>query len=364
MSCGSSIPCAASRAQSGSVLVTVLIVLVPLLLVIGATISLFTTRNSKLLNDVQQQKALLAASAGVELAAQSAQAGTLISGASVANDLGKGLACTYVATYLGNDTQDNDADGLTDEADERAFEVISSGTNGRVHRRVSAILVENGLMPPFGAAILTLGLPTIRTSGSARISGLDTMISGLPAPVPSNVQGIATEPPNTGAQLKANYVGGGSSVVNGLSPTPSIGAIAAPYNLPGLAAVVRNRATQVLTPGVTYKNLGNALTNDWRLSYCPGNLSIQGTTGAGILLVTGNLTITGGLRFDGLVIVMGTLTLSGGPVINGAMIQGKNGGSIRATGGAIVRYSTEALNRIRALIPPDYVIETWREIAR
>jgi len=344
--------------------VTVLVVLVPLLLVIGATITLFTTRNSKLLNDIQQQKALLAASAGVELAAQSAQAGTLISGAAVANDLGKGLGCTYVATYLGNDTQDNDSDGLTDEADERAFEVVSSGTNGRVHRRVSAILVENGLMPPFSAAILTLGLPTIRTSGSSRISGLDTMISGVPAPVPGNVQGIATEPPNTGAQLKANYTGGGSSVVNGLTPTPSIGAIAAPYNLPGLAAVVRNRATQVLTPGVTVKNLGSALLNDWRLSYCPGNLTIQGTTGAGVLLVTGNLKITGGLRFDGLIIVMGTLELGGGPIVNGAIIQGRNGGSIKATGGAIVRYSTEALNRIRALIPPDYVIETWREIAR
>ena len=364
MNCGSSFPGASSRAQRGSVLVTVLVVLVPLLLVIGSTITLFTSRNGKLLNDIQQEKALLAASAGVELACQSAQAGTMISGKSVATDLGKGLACTYVATYLGNDTVDNDSDGLTDEADERAFEVISNGTNGRVHRRVSAILLENGLLPPFAAAILTLGLPKITTSGSSRISGLDTMISGLPAPLPANVQGIATEPPNTGAQLAAKYTGGGTSVVNGLTPTPSIGAIASPYNLPGLAAVVRNRATQVLTPGVTYKNLGSALTNDWRLSYCPGDLSIQGTTGAGVLLVTGNLTITGGLRFDGLIIVMGELTLAGGPVINGAMIQGRNGGRIKATGGAIVRYSTEALNKIKALLPPDYTIDSWREIAR
>jgi hypothetical protein len=182
--------------------------------------------------------------------------------------------------------------------------------------------------------------------------------------VPTNVQGIATEPPHTGAELLANYTGGGTSVVNGLTPTPSIGAIAAPFNLPGLSAVVRQRATNVLIPGVTYKNLGNALTNDWRLSYCPGDLSIQGTTGAGVLLVTGNLKISGGLHFDGLVIVMGSLEISGGPIINGAMIQGPNGGSIKATGGGVVRFSSEALSRIGGLLPPDYVIDTWREIAR
>ena len=364
MSSGLSFPRATSRAENGSVLVTVLVVLIPLLLVIGSTITLFTSRNSKLLNEVQQEKALLAASAGVELACQSAQAGSLVSGKSVATNLGKGLAVTYVATYLGNDTVDNDNDGLVDEADERAFEVVSNGTNGRVHRRVSSILTENGLLPPFSAAILTLGLPTIKTSGSARISGLDTMISGLPAPVPANVQGIATEPPNTGAQLKANYTGGGTSVVNGLTATPSIGAIAAPYNLPGLSAVVRNRAPNVLIPGATVKDMGNALTNDWRLTYCPGDLTVQGTRGAGVLLVTGNLKITGGWRFDGLIIVMGTLELAGGPIVNGAIIQGKNGGSIKATGGAIVRYSAEALNKIKALIPPDYNVESWREIAR
>jgi hypothetical protein len=102
-------------------------------------------------------------------------------------------------------------------------------------------------------------------------------------------------------------------VVNGLTPTPSIGAIAAPYNLPGLSAVVRNRAPNVLTPGVTVKDMGNALTNDWRLTYCPGDLTVQGVRGAGVLLVTGNLKITGGWRFDGLIIVMARWSSAAAP---------------------------------------------------
>ncbi|HEX6811577.1 MAG TPA: hypothetical protein VF384_08145 [Planctomycetota bacterium] len=356
---------ATSPTQNGSVLVTVLVVMIPLLLVVSATITMFTSRNGKLLQSVQLQKALLAASSGIELAAQSAVDGTLVSGAVVPNDLGKGLRCSYVATFLGTDAKDNDVDGLTDEADERAFEVVSEGSHGRIRRCVSAIVVEQGLLTPFSAAILTLGTPDIRTVGNSRVTGVDTLISGLPGLPTNNVYGIATEAPHTAADLLGNYTQAGTSTVAGVTATPSFGLAPAPFNLPGLAAVARVMATNVLDPGTYSINLGSPLTNSWQVTYCPGDLTLSGSRrGAGVLLVTGNLQFTGGYRWDGLILVLGELTVSGSSVVNGAVVQGADGGAIKLSGGGVVRYSSEAVDRIRSLLPPNYVIESWREIAR
>lgn len=54
-------------------------------------------------------------------------------------------------------------------------------------------------------------------------------------------------------------------------------------------------------------------------------------TGRGILIVTGDLTITGGLQYKGFVYVMGTLTISGG------------GGGLNVTGGIIAK-NTVSIN--------------------
>jgi hypothetical protein len=150
----------------GSILTTLLIVMVPLMMIVTAATTVMTGRNDKLLRSLQEQKALLAASAAIEQAVQSAQAGTLRSGEQVDTDLGNGVHCSYLATYLGNDRDDNDGDGLVDEADERAFEVVAEGTHGVARRRVAATIIEPAPLPVFLATILALGQPLRRSTTS------------------------------------------------------------------------------------------------------------------------------------------------------------------------------------------------------
>lgn len=63
--------------------------------------------------------------------------------------------------------------------------------------------------------------------------------------------------------------------------------------------------------------------SQWPVVRVNGNLSVP-SDGKGILIVTGNLTISGNNRWDGLVLVGGTFTSNGNNTIQGALMTGLN----------------------------------------
>ena len=63
--------------------------------------------------------------------------------------------------------------------------------------------------------------------------------------------------------------------------------------------------------------------NNWPVVRVNGNLSVPGN-GKGVLIVTGNMTISGNTTWDGLVLVGGTVTSNGNNTINGAIVSGLN----------------------------------------
>jgi hypothetical protein len=356
-------PAAPARpAENGALLVTLLVVLVPLLMLVAGATTVMTSRNSKLLRSLQEAKALLAAEAAIEEASHRANTGTLAAGALVQRDLGAGMTNSYRAVWLATNGVDDDGDGLVDEVDERTFQVVATGRHGLALRRVSALLVEPAPLPPWRAAILALGTPDISAKGGSLVSGFDTKINGSRAPAVNDVAGIATEPPHDTAGLASRYTQSGGAKVQGKATFDTMASI---YDLPGLMASAHNSVRNQLTPGTFNGNLGNALANDWEVSYSPGNLKLAGNLkGAGILVVAGDLELSGSLRYDGLVIVLGSLKMSGTVLVNGAMIQGPAGASISTVGNSTVRFSTEALSHILSLLRPAYQITGWREIGR
>ena len=62
---------------------------------------------------------------------------------------------------------------------------------------------------------------------------------------------------------------------------------------------------------------------NWPVSRVNGDLTLPGT-GKGILIVTGNLTISGGDQWEGLVLVGGTITSNGNNTVYGATVSGLN----------------------------------------
>lgn len=118
----------------------------------------------------------------------------------------------------------------------------------------------------------------------------------------------------------------------------------------------------VILPGGSWPNA--AQMNGWPVIFANGNLSVNAgmTDGKGILIVTGDLTMSGSWEHEGIVLVGGTLTSNGNNHVFGAVITGLNtklgvtvGQTAVGNGTKIFQYNScniaNALDALGALTP-------------
>ena len=125
-----------------------------------------------------------------------------------------------------------------------------------------------------------------------------------------------------------------------------------PGTYPHIAPVVTNGACDRTVntnwgDGVTP---ANACGGYFPIIYVPGDISVNGDQGQGILLVDGNLDVQGGFQFFGIVIVRGTLTTAGGGATDAhfwgaVMSQNVNLADDKITGRANLNFSRCAILR-------------------
>jgi hypothetical protein len=108
-------------------------------------------------------------------------------------------------------------------------------------------------------------------------------------------------------------------------------------------------STGVLNNWGAPTNSSNACHNHFPIIYTPGNMHISAnSTGQGILLVGGDLSIQSQFEFYGPVVVMGVIDFQGGAEVHGSVFA-YGGGSIGSTsstaGNMGVQYSSCAIQR-------------------
>lgn len=223
--------------------------------------------------------------------------------------------------------------------------------------------------PPGGGAPVC----TDRTTGSpctgntyAVYSSQTVTTSGNPALVAGTSPAVAQSQP-----FPYNV----PALINKYSKQPgAINTTGAPYNIS-------------CSSGTPYQNCGQlnagtlgTLPNPWpptdpisptgavyQITYVPGSFDIQAhTTGAGVLVVDGNLTIHGGLEFYGLIIVRGVLTFSGSGTgqnanVIGAMIAGNGSVADSLSGGINIQYDKCAL--LNTYTPQPLTVVATRELS-
>jgi hypothetical protein len=238
---------------------------------------------------------------------------------------------------------------------------LASRTLGQLIRLVRAdIDIEAGLT--------ALGDVTI--TGGAEVTGIDAvpeLWGGIDCPPLENVTGVRY---NNGTLTKK-----GNGDFHGEPPDlkdPTLN----PTDMKSEFDKLKALATLVLTtdnPGTSTPaytltvpvRCNTALQTNWGepenkldpcFNYFPiiyrnGNLKIQGDRGQGILLVEGDLTVTGAMVFYGPVMITGTLSTSGtggdGAKFYGGIVAGNVAldDLTKLSGGALVSYSSCALKR-------------------
>lgn len=136
-----------------------------------------------------------------------------------------------------------------------------------------------------------------------------------------------------------------SGTLTGLSPDSLAPPLGSPVGTPGRC----NRANSGNwgEPGLAGLIIIPPCYEYFPIIYAPGDLHISGGRGQGILLVRGNLTLSGGVEFFGPVIVLGEVrsTGTGGHVYGGLMARNAQLDPSVITGNSVVNYSSCAVTR-------------------
>ncbi len=235
-------------------------------------------------------------------------------------------------------------------------------------RSIGSLVRIDALDLPVNAGLTARGDVTI--SGNAEVTGLDKVppawASGVSCPPTDDVTGVRY---NDGT---LTIKGGGQKVTGDPESVKDPTLTAA--QIQNMFSELKKLATLIVTdnnpaasnPATTgnpvrcdkslLTNWGDPITktspcfNYFPIIYHYGNLNLQGNIGQGILLVEGDLTVTGGFVFYGPVVVTGTLSTagngSGGAKFYGGIIAGNVAlDDNKISGGAMVDYSSCALRR-------------------
>ena len=261
--------------------------------------------------------------------------------------------------------------------------VVSEGRAGgfstplSARRRVAMIVVLN--MPKVNQLGALTSRGTVTIGGSTAISGLDTTFSGWNCPPAGTGIAGAAVPSLSNLAWGGSCTGG--TCVSG-TPFVSISAAASDTNtyfsygslkwsqLVAMAdksvsgTLTHVRASTSTSGGVTtcttsdVNNWGDpnraipagACEGYFPIVYAPGDISINGDQGQGVLMVNGNLSIQGGFVFYGQVIVRGTVKLTGtGNHIYGGVMAANVVDSTDASklaGNSSIRYSRCAVTTV------------------
>lgn len=226
----------------------------------------------------------------------------------------------------GKDGCDNDLDGLVDEEDEKdMYEATSTGHADRMARTVRVTLLARYRAPSMpSAAYIADPDADLRFAGNAfLISGKDVNLEG--APTGELVPGIGV--PGDTSGLKSQIGKTQDDNVNGLGGDLSVYTVDR-IDFNQLVEDAVRSANVRLQSGKVEKPY---LPGDWGTLETPailfgsGDIKISGGGGgAGVLVVDGNLTISGDFQWHGLIIARGQVAFAGG------------GGRKRVTGGIVV----------------------------
>jgi hypothetical protein len=159
-----------------------------------------------------------------------------------------------------------------------------------------------------------------KNGNSGALDGNDACAgSGLPAipgvAVPDGLYSGHTNPINGNPDNTPSYLG--------TSGTSGTAKNAVHVDWAGIVAGTAITPTVTL-PGGSWPTA--AQMANWPVIFNNGNLSLNGgsTDSKGILIVTGNLTLSGSFRHEGIVLVGGTFTSNGNNQVLGAIITGLN----------------------------------------
>lgn len=228
-------------------------------------------------------------------------------------------------------------------------------------------------MPDINMNAAVTTLVGISVSGSSQISGHDTIPSGwggscsAPRPDQPGIRDSSGNVSTSGACSGASCITGSPRVLTDPAVNTNTFDQFGTLDFEDLAAMADKVVSGTVTSIQPSTNLGPPVSCDrsaplnwgdpinplgvcgsyFPIVHAPGNLRLSGGWGQGILLVEGDLELSGGVEFYGPVIVLGRVssTGTGGHVYGGLMARNADFGISLISGNSVVNFSSCAIER-------------------
>jgi Tfp pilus assembly protein PilV len=197
--------------------------------------------------------------------------------------------------------------------------------------------------PPPGAGVAGLSMPDTTKISTSGCSGL-SCVAGSPQVSQDSMAGKDSTYFNFGSGLNwSDLVGMANKTVSSGATLTAIGPTVSGGNCDTGSATNWGDPLHI-DPSVS------SCQSYFPIIYAQGNLHLSGGEGQGILLVEGDLTVTGGLEFYGPVIVKGSMstTGTGGHFNGGVMAANVDLEQSTLLGNAVIHYSSCAINKALA----------------
>lgn len=339
------------RARRGSALLLVLVTMVVLAILASASMmSAFQEARSSRAAQIQQRALTVAEFAlNSQLSSWPTRRNSMATGAIDSTTVGVDLGDTAIVRVQRLSATD--------------FNVVSVGRagigNGLMEAQREVSLLVKFTTPTIRPAGIITSFGNVDIQGSPSVSGRSTTPAGWTGCTAArDTFAISYNPSATASVQKP-----ASQAVGGTYADPRAGN-ASNYDTFGSEtwASLAAKANVRITAGISPTPSGNATTcnamtsnwgEPWRgtgtvagcynyfpIIYSPGDLSLNGGRGQGILIVDGTLRITGNFEFVGLVLVRNELDGAGNFSLTGAlMTRNNNGSATRLRGNATLAYS-------------------------
>jgi hypothetical protein len=350
--------------RQGSASVLILVATIPLLLALGALLTISVGHHAEAEQSLGQTTAAMSSFAGAQDALSRLEAARTMNGA-FDLAINGGTAHVTGTPWLG-DGVDNDKNGLIDDAEEKNIFAIHSEAwlnataAGEIDPSVRSFHAVTDVVAEvvdfefaFGQAIY-IDDPKAKidlNGGSFTLSGNDENLDLSKGPDPSRpAVGVNGDPSGVISQVANNQ----RAHIIGDLPDPAIGKTD-PLDYDKYQTMLSPLATMNWSgSNATYSGaIGDYAKRKGIIAHATGNLKLHGTTtGAGILIVDGDLEIDGNFKFAGLLIVHGNVSFQGGGAkqeLLGALLlwgkdpQGAPKEDLEVDGSVQIAYSSQGL---------------------
>lgn len=295
-------------------------------------------------------QARLIANSGIEIYLEKLRRDKTLSGYFPNNDL---MGGSYDVSITGPDT---------------AMKIVSTGSFQDInHQCIVTATRDKMTLPTINSSIYVSSTNlSLNLQGNMNIDGNDHYMDGMTGTGNPALPGIGVNKTSDSAYIVNNLQPKIPAAIQGEGGPPSVRSVVDTTNWQEVTQDYIFAADITLPSGTYSSGLTLGTQTDPKITYVSGDVHFSDVTGYGILVVNGNLNLSGNFTFKGLVIVYGQSQIvtqtTGNSAIYGASIFVGQSIDFKASGNATFYYSKQALDNAKANLKSSrFLITSWLE---